>query len=560
MTTILHPTTTTTARATVDALPGGHLVGKFELRDAVSRSASGIVYRAWDRDLGLAVAVKEHLPTPLARRESGGDVAAAAAKQADAYAASLQAFIRATRALAHCDHHALVRVLQLQFAHGTAYRVMPWVDGEPLLEARRRLPEPPDERALRELLDDLLGALEAFHHTGNVHGGVQPSQVLLRRDERVLLLGPADVVSAAAEQGAAGTSADLRGVAEVARFWIGGALPANEWQRVEPTAQIVERLSADTDGPRYGAAFMSAIDAAISPDTTQRPRTAAEFRDRLAESGRADARSVALVPLVVEEVSPFQGLDLIAEDPPETFGRPEPFGTPEMYETPWQPPLPDDRYHPPVEPRRRGGWRVVASATIAAAVLVAVGFGVQQSLEPSVPRAVASVEPVEPALPAPAPASAVAPPAAAAVPPAAEPPAPLPPPVVTSPALPPPAVTAAAAPAAEPAAPPVKQAATPPAPVKPAATTTPPPVKPAVAAPVKQAAAAPVKPAAAPAKQRSAPTKQADAPTRLAGNPRDACGERSEFSLYRCMQQQCKRPAWLRHPQCVRLRVSDRVD
>lgn len=43
-------------------------------------------------------------------------------------------------------------------------------------------------------------------------------------------------------------------------------------------------------------------------------------------------------------------------------------------------------------------------------------------------------------------------------------------------------------------------------------------------------------------------------------DPREACAGRTQFALYRCMQAQCGRPRWAAHPECVRLRKSDRVD
>ncbi len=43
-------------------------------------------------------------------------------------------------------------------------------------------------------------------------------------------------------------------------------------------------------------------------------------------------------------------------------------------------------------------------------------------------------------------------------------------------------------------------------------------------------------------------------------SPREACGDRTQFSLYRCMQSQCATGRWMRHPQCIRLRETDEVD
>ena len=45
-----------------------------------------------------------------------------------------------------------------------------------------------------------------------------------------------------------------------------------------------------------------------------------------------------------------------------------------------------------------------------------------------------------------------------------------------------------------------------------------------------------------------------------AQGPRDACGNRTQFSLYRCMQTQCAQPQWYAHPSCKRLRLRDEVD
>jgi hypothetical protein len=43
-------------------------------------------------------------------------------------------------------------------------------------------------------------------------------------------------------------------------------------------------------------------------------------------------------------------------------------------------------------------------------------------------------------------------------------------------------------------------------------------------------------------------------------NPREACGARTQFSLYRCMQMQCSERRWASHAQCERLRTTDSVN
>jgi len=128
-------------------------------------------------------------------------------------------------------------------------------------------------------------------------------------------------------------------------------------------------------------------------------------------------------------------------------------------------------------------------------------------------------------------------------------------PATAAPASVPPPTTAAAhdAPAA-----PRPDAATPstaatPVPAAPVAT-----AEPAAAAPAKRSARADTRSAARAANTRSSQgsttTAAADAPS-----PRAVCAGRTEFALYRCMQQQCEARRWWSHPQCAQLRDTDRV-
>jgi hypothetical protein len=78
-----------------------------------------------------------------------------------------------------------------------------------------------------------------------------------------------------------------------------------------------------------------------------------------------------------------------------------------------------------------------------------------------------------------------------------------------------------------------------------------------------QAAAATAAPAAVaqPPAPTSPPTRVAQQhASRAPANPREACGARTQFSLYRCMQTQCSQRQWASHAQCERLRTTDSVD
>ncbi len=102
----------------------------------------------------------------------------------------------------------------------------------------------------------------------------------------------------------------------------------------------------------------------------------------------------------------------------------------------------------------------------------------------------------------------------------------------------------------------------------PTASAAPPPIAaPPIAAPTASAPA-PV-PTHKPAATATAPTQRDNNASRRRGStptteavsdPSEACAGRTQFALYRCMQAQCARSRWAAHPECVRLRKSDRVE
>jgi serine/threonine protein kinase len=171
---------------------------------------------------------------------------------------------------------------------------------------------------------------------------------------------------------------------------------------------------------------------------------------------------------------------------------------------------------------------------------------------PAVPRTPEAAKPT--AAPAPdvtlpqAPTAAVPPPAApvvAAMPSPTAAPTPTPTPAPTPPA---PAPVAAAEPPVTVAAVGSGAATEPPAPPPVAKASTRGPVAGSGTRATSTKVAAAVKAAAAPVK--ATPAK----------GPRDVCGDRTQFSLYRCMQTQCAQTQWYQHPSCKRLRIRDEVD
>lgn len=545
--------------------PGGRRLGSIELQEPLGAGGHAVRWRGWDHGLGRAVIVEEYFPPALARRDADGHVRPLDGA-AERFAQGRAWFVDAWRGLAQCDHPSLAHVLLLLEAHGTAYAVMPAQRGELLAEQRTRFPLA--EPALRALIDDLLGALEVLHAAGRAHGDLRPETVRWQEGARALLVSPGS-----AQPGDAGSSAaDLRALARLARFCVtGGAPTAVPAGSALPLAAAIEQLGFEALVDRYSPGLQAVLHAA-GTESMGLPTSVAAFRTLL---GAAPAPAAVPPPIPPSAAPAAARAPAPATRPPPVAPMPgepafdptteahiqrvlESFGEPEgrarrHAAPPFEPPrrayaaLPDEP-----EARRWPLWLGLA------VVAGAFGVGVWQ-MDRRPPEGVRIAAPNAPPVAPVAPAA----PAAPAVPVAPAPPPPDTPAPIGAAPTPPPAAPPAALPAppAPPApTPPTQSTAAEPDPVPPAAEPAPP--APVAAAPTAASAAGPAAPArAVPAPpQRSARTRAAAAPVPPPSTPRALCGERTQFSLYRCMQQLCTTARWRAHPECARLRATDLVD
>jgi serine/threonine protein kinase len=298
-------------RASGRALAAGTRWAEFEIERVLCETATSIVYLATDHALEVQVAVKEYMPLQLAWRDTAGQVHPAAGRPTDAWDAGRRAFIGEARLLARADHPALIRVLRLWEAQGTACCVMPYLPGKRLTDARESPEWLPPETQVLQMLDALLGALANFHAVAGVaHGGVQPSNILVRPGGMPVLLGPGQASRATASDlveslmarlepsfappeltvsigdHAPGPWSDLYALAAVMRWWMTGAAPPSAAQvaagrRLEPMGELMRRLYGAWPQRPYATALLEALDAALLPLPRERPRSVAEFRERL---------------------------------------------------------------------------------------------------------------------------------------------------------------------------------------------------------------------------------------------------------------------------------------
>jgi len=292
---------TPAARPNHEALPHGTRFGEFEIIRVLGVGGFGVVYLANDYSLERQVALKEYMPASLAVRGEGALITLRSEAMAETYAVGLRSFINEARLLARFDHPSLVKVYRFWENNGTAYMVMPYLQGTTLRDTRRAMTHAPEEAWIRGVLDPMLNALEQLHNEGVFHRDVAPDNILLPPNGSPILLdfGAARrVISdrtqsltailkpsyAPIEQYAdmagmrQGPWTDLYALGAVMHFLLFGAPPAPATARaVQDDAEEIEQRVVAGVSPR----FMSLVAWMLGVRPLERPQNVATVRAAL---------------------------------------------------------------------------------------------------------------------------------------------------------------------------------------------------------------------------------------------------------------------------------------
>lgn len=189
------------------ALAAGFRLGHYEIRRALGSNGVVLTYRARDTRTLEKLWLEELLPVELVRRSADGVGAEAEAKNAAAFEALREAFLRQGEQRIGLASPALARVRECFAAHGTAYLVLDAAEGTPLEDRLGENDRPWTWSETSALALPLVEAIAELHARGLVHLDIHPGNILLRAAAPPILLGMAGLAELRGHEPALGYGA-----------------------------------------------------------------------------------------------------------------------------------------------------------------------------------------------------------------------------------------------------------------------------------------------------------------------------------------------------------------
>ena len=143
-------------------LPPGKFLGRYQITRLIGRGGMGCVYEAVHRDLGKRVAIKTLLPSLAASEEARGR------------------FLREGQAASRIRHPHVVDVTDVVAEGPVSYLVMEYLEGEDLSSLIERQGALPLAEAADVLLP-VIAAIAAAHELGVIHRDLKPENIFLAR-------------------------------------------------------------------------------------------------------------------------------------------------------------------------------------------------------------------------------------------------------------------------------------------------------------------------------------------------------------------------------------------
>ncbi len=281
--------------APAELAEGSILDGRYEVRRVIGRGGFGITYEVQDQRLERAVAIKELFPPSAVRH---GSMVLAAPRDREAFGEARERFLREARVLARFTQSGIVHVYEVFEAHNTAYLVMELLSGRTLSDLQRARGGPFTADEVLDVAARVAAALEPIHEAGLLHRDVNPANVMLTEQGRVVLIDfglarrfdgeTGESMTRAVTPGYAppeqyagtgdfGPACDVYGMAATLYRLLTGRTPVGAFDRQAGT-RLPPPIELDPGIPRL---VSDAVLDGLELKPNHRPATAAAFLDRL---------------------------------------------------------------------------------------------------------------------------------------------------------------------------------------------------------------------------------------------------------------------------------------
>ena len=292
--------------------------GKYRIISTLGRGGFGITYLAEQVLARRKVCIKEFFPKDYYKRDEGSDsISILSAGQVATMSRFKEKFLKEAQTIAALDHANIIHILDVFEENNTAYYVMEYIDGESLSEVVKRRGALAESEAV-EYVRQAASALEYLHERKIMHLDIKPGNIMLRRKDNRVVLIDFGLSKHYDEQSGEATSTTPVGVshgyAPMEQYKQGGVntfSPETDIYSLGATLyylltgqrppEAASLINDPLEFPQHvSATLRSAITAAMSPSSKQRPASVGKF---VAMFNKAD------VTIVERPVTPKKPLD-----------------------------------------------------------------------------------------------------------------------------------------------------------------------------------------------------------------------------------------------------------
>ena len=230
--------------------------GKYEIVRMLGQGGFGITYEAIQVSLGRKVAIKEFFMKEYCDRDADTSYVTLGSSQGSRELVEKfrSKFLREARMIASQDHPNIVKIYDVFEENGTAYYVMEHLSGGSLADLVKQH-GPLDEKSARDYITQVGSALSHLHEQNCLHFDVKPSNILLNRFGKAVLIDFG--ISKHYDQGGNQTSSTPVGISK-------GFAPLEQYQQAE-----IETFTPATDIYALGATLYYLVAGKTPPSASE---------------------------------------------------------------------------------------------------------------------------------------------------------------------------------------------------------------------------------------------------------------------------------------------------